>query len=63
MTQVVTSQAANRILVDESASEWLKQTLQSALKRDPVDALNDALALADVLEDHLRTTLDIDRSS
>lgn len=63
MSEVITNRAADRILIDDSASDWLKQTLQSALERDPVDALNDALALADALEDRLRTALDIDCGS
>ena len=63
MSEAITSLAADRILADGSASQWLKQTLQSALERDPVDALNDALALADALEDRLRTALDIDAGS
>lgn len=31
------------------ASFWLKQALATALQRDPVDAVNDAEALAEVL--------------
>jgi hypothetical protein len=58
MSEAITNQAGRRILFDGSASEWLKQTLQSALERDPVDALNDVLTLADVLESRLRTELD-----
>ena len=42
---------------DESASDWLKAALRTALERDPVDALNDALALAAALEGRLRTVL------
>ena len=48
------------ILQDPSASDWLKGALRTALERDPVDALNDALALAGVLEEKLRTALDLD---
>ncbi len=39
------------ILTDPEASEWLKSALLSALKRDPVDAANDAGILAQVLEE------------
>jgi hypothetical protein len=48
------------ILDDPAASDWLKGALQSALERDPVDALNDALALAGALEARLRVVLDLD---
>jgi len=49
----------DHVFRDESASDWLKSVLQSALVRDPVDALNDALLLASVLEEHLREILDL----
>ena len=45
------------ILADNAASSWIRLALESALKRDPVDALNDALALAAALDTHLRITL------
>ena len=48
------------LMADQSASEWLKSALRSALERDPVDALNDTLALAGILEDRLRNILDLD---
>jgi hypothetical protein len=47
-------------MADQSASEWLKTALRAALERDPVDALNDSLALAGILEDRLRNVLDLD---
>ena len=47
------------ILDDPTASDWLKGALRSALKRDPVDALNDALLLAATLEERLRAALDL----
>lgn len=37
------------ILTSPSASLWLKDALQAALQRDPVDAANDAESLAAVL--------------
>jgi hypothetical protein len=40
-------------LADPAVSEWLKGVLLSALRRDPVDALNDALLLSELLEDRL----------
>ena len=48
------------VMADQSASEWLKTALRAALERDPVDALNDSLALAGILEDRLRSVLDLD---
>ena len=45
------------ILEDPAASDWLKGALRSALERDPVDALNDALVLAATLEERLRAAL------
>jgi hypothetical protein len=47
-------------LTDATASDWLRESLKSALERDPVDALNDALALAGILENHLRTVVQLD---
>jgi hypothetical protein len=44
------------ILVDVSASDWVKDTLRSALERDPVDALNDAEILATALRENLNDT-------
>ena len=48
------------LLSDPAASFWLKQALQDCLQRDPADALNDALALAGVLEARLRRVFDLD---
>lgn len=50
------------VFKDPAASRWLRETLLSALERDPVDALNDALALAEILESRLRQTLGLDAS-
>ena len=41
------------ILVDVSASSWVKDALRSALERDPVDALNDAETLVKTLRENL----------
>lgn len=41
-----------QILNDASASFWLKDALRSALRRDAVDAANEACVLARVLERH-----------
>lgn len=47
------------VLQDPVTSRWLKAALEKALTRDPVDALNDALLLA-VLVERLRAVLGID---
>jgi hypothetical protein len=47
----------DQILRDPAASYWLKQALQSALLRDPVDAANHAEILAQLLTDRCRTLL------
>jgi hypothetical protein len=57
-----TSDAAiTEVLADAATSKWLKTSLRDALRRDPVDALNDALVLAALLEAHLREELDLER--
>lgn len=38
---------------DPAASFWLKQAIRAALDRDPVDALQDAIALTRVLSGRL----------
>ena len=48
------------ILEDPAASDWLKVALTEAIERDPVDALNDALLLAQALDDRLRETLGLE---
>jgi hypothetical protein len=50
------------MMTDSSVSTWLKTALRDTLERDPVDALNDALALAGILEERLRTALDLNES-
>jgi len=52
--------AIAEVLTDAATSAWLKAALRDALRRDPVDALNDALALAALLEAHLREVLDLE---
>jgi hypothetical protein len=59
---VSTPIAENRvqdILADPAVSTWLKTALRESLERDPVDALNDALLLASMLEERLRDVLDL----
>jgi hypothetical protein len=48
------------VMADPSSSVWLKTALRAALERDPVDALNDALALAGILEERLRTLMELE---
>ena len=48
------------ILEDPAISDWLKVALTEAIERDPVDALNDALLLAQTLDDRLRETLGLE---
>jgi hypothetical protein len=43
----------NELLADPSVSYWMKSSLQSALQRDPVDALRDAETLCEVLRQRL----------
>lgn len=50
---------AQVVLADPSTSYWLKSAIEAALARDPVDALNDALVLAEVLDGHLRSQLQL----
>ena len=54
---------AQHLLDDQAASTWLKSALRSALERDPVDALNDALVLAAALDVRLRTELGLEEST
>jgi hypothetical protein len=51
------------ILADAASSSWIRTALQSALTRDPVDALNDALTLAAALDAHLRMLLGLEERS
>ena len=56
------SPTATQVLGDQAASSWLKLALESALERDPVDALNDALVLAAALDAHLRSELGLEET-
>jgi hypothetical protein len=60
MNDVSTDSTVEEVMTDEAASDWLKTALRTALERDPVDALNDALALAAALEARLRSDLGLD---
>ncbi len=60
MSTLLQEPTAEEVLAQAATSTWLKRALREALERDPADALNDALALAGILEDRLRTILDLD---
>ncbi len=45
------------ILNSPATSYWLRNTIESAMVRDPVDALRDAETLLAVLEERLRETM------
>ena len=60
MNDVLSDPAVEEVTSDESASDWLKAALRTALERDPVDALNDALALAAALEGRVRSVLGLE---
>ena len=53
---------AQVVLADPSTSYWLKSAIEAALTRDPVDALNDALVLAAVLDGRLRDVFGLNDS-
>jgi hypothetical protein len=53
---------AQVVLADPSTSHWLKSAIEAALTRDPVDALNDALVLAAVLDGRLRDVFGLNES-
>lgn len=45
------------VLSDPSASNWLKDSLRSALRRDPVDAVSDAHILSYLLKNRTDSLL------
>ena len=49
--KVLAQQRIDRVLADPSTSFWMRECLKAALKRDPVDAANDAEVLARLLAD------------
>lgn len=46
-----------KVIDSHAASYWLKAALKDALKRDPVDALNDAEYLVDLLNERFNLIL------
>lgn len=59
MSATSTPESVQSVIADDSTSEWLRAALQVALQRDPVDALNDALLLAGLLDERLRLLFDL----
>jgi hypothetical protein len=53
---------ARAVLADPATSYWLKSAIEAAIARDPVDALNDALVLAAVLDGRLRDVFGLNDS-
>jgi len=49
----LTDWTPEEVLADPTASDWLKNALRSAIERDPVDAADDAEALAQLLRGHM----------
>jgi hypothetical protein len=60
MSTPIADPTVEHVLSDPGVSHWLKAALRDSLERDPVDALNDALALAGVLEERLREVMGLD---
>lgn len=54
----LTKEQANKLIIEIEtlgfATYWLKFALESALKRDPVDAMNDVEVLYQILESRIR---------
>ena len=48
---------AEQLLADPSASDWLRQAVQTGLRRDPVDVAGDAQVLATVFSDRAMAIL------
>jgi hypothetical protein len=47
------------VLTDPAASDWVNSALRTAMAREPVDALNDAFALVGLLEERLKSVLEL----
>jgi hypothetical protein len=60
MSAPIADPVLEQVLSDPAASHWLKAALRESLERDPVDVLNDVLALAGVLEERLREAMGLD---
>ena len=51
------SKVIQEVLDDPAASNWLKDALRAALRRDPVDAANDSAFLAELLDTHAQAAV------
>jgi hypothetical protein len=60
MSASMADPSVDHVLSDPGASHWLKAALRESMERDPVDALNDALALAGALEERLRQVMGLE---
>ncbi len=49
MNEPISALSCDDILQRQGVSYWLKDALRTAMRRDPVDAANDAELLAEVL--------------
>ena len=58
MTISPTIPSIQEVLGSPSTSHWLKASLEKALARDPVDAVNDATLLFMLLDEHQRTVFE-----
>jgi len=59
MREVEEPPSVEAVIEDPASSYWLKASVQSAIQRDPVDALNDALLLTALLDHRLREVLEL----
>ena len=60
MSTPIAAPGVEHVLSDPAASHWLKAAVRDSMERDPTDALNDALALAGVLEERLRQVMGLE---
>lgn len=59
MNEVTEIPRIEDVVGDPASSYWLKENVRTAMARDPVDALNDAILLAALLDQHLREVLEL----
>jgi DNA polymerase III epsilon subunit-like protein len=63
MNEELVLPSLEEVIEDPATSCWLRDGIASALARDPVDALNDALMLAGLLDQHLRQVLELENAT
>ncbi len=59
MSDVEELPSLEAVIEDPASSNWLKASVQTAIQRDPVDALNDALLLTALLDHRLREVIEL----